>query len=1486
MGLNNRKVNEKQMNYPTGSLYKKKSTMLTAVLFLFLLLFSGGWAKAEEESVVQAQNRTMEPGETLNISDIKKATNIYINTAGTYTLQGQSARCMLHISAQQSGDEIRVIFEKDPGKDDEDEGFRLVATKDCPGLDNIARAAVTVSTVKGSKVYLVSSPDTECYFRSKANASPLSGCEPAIKKTTADGELIFDTVDPKRPGVIIAIADPKGYWTPGIGGTGDGEIGLQNVIFLNGRIWAKGSEKGGGGPGIGDRVYVNGLTFENAEVNATAGGDTAAAIGTATGSIVPGIVEILTNVTNITINGGKVHAVRDEGRDGDGGAGIGGGYQGDCSNVTINNGEVYAVGAFSAAGIGGGYLGNGTGIVINGGTVYAQGGATGIGGGHVTSMGADNQGQFEITIRQQNPMIPTKVTAIGGVLPGGGHEGSGVGIGGYMPKFKQNATQILPGPRTINIEGGTIIARGWRNGSGIGVGKDGYAGDINIHGGIITATGFEGAAIGGGGTDDRKDSNAGVGHIRIYGGTITAYQESCEKEGVITGPGIIGGRNYGDLAYIYVHEPVMYISGGNIYGKLYNVTPKVSKQDDREVVRNDIAIQTYGLSDLRKAYVKVESFTTETKNSAYYGLKDVFTLPDKNDEEPVLYFWLPKGEAVRSVKTETPYLDVGYLNTAKDQYEFFGITKANYGGTLYPPLCFLIDDNTAGDYENGPYFEARIGDSSEVIRNPVAGADLYSLQQDGMYALISAEGAFYADVTDSIPVSWTDAQSRLIIRQDEEGPDARENYTNGLRVYSRISKVNIVFEKSRPKTATTELTGDCPAPIMIRVDQPSVTLPAVSGLTLPGYQWTGWNTAEDGGGKHYDPGTRLYREDIPFTADTFSLYPEWRPLPYTILFRSGDGTGVQEHIQAAVFDQAGNLDRLETFGWTNTESLLGWQDTALGSLHEDGDDYFNLCTLNTDGLPEGRTLTAAWGQAGSITVAVSLDNLGVTGLEDSFSLAGSAASFDLHMIPGGHGIYTWTPAGAGALPPGTYNLLTSDERFIIPEGKTAFAWDGTTAVTIVLDYYTVSVKRGDEHITGIYLRETGTSAPKTELILPDDAAVRVEVTVAEGYHLDGFTVIGVTPQWEDPENPARASQQVIIRGKAEITAWSEHNVYTVVFDANGGEGTMDRQDMVYGEPQDLFPVRFSRTGNVFDGWNMAPDGSGTAYRDGQRVQNLTDRHKATVTLYARWKPVQYRIDYELNGGSLPAGKTNPAFYTPEDSFTLVNPVHGSLRFSGWTGTGLTDRTMQVTVPKGSTGSRSYTAGWSSRRIRIILFFDTGTGTAEGIPGPIAFDPDESERVRLPDNVPTKAGWYFTGWNTEENGSGTSYLPGEILTVREDLDLYAVWSSEPVICSISFDLCGGTLDGQTGIITKTYPKGTVITIPGPPVRKGYTFVCWQGSVYYPGNRYIVEEDHDFTAVWKKKVPVTGDRADPLLWLGLILTGLCGSVGLKVVRKSRK
>ena len=82
----------------------------------------------------------------------------------------------------------------------------------------------------------------------------------------------------------------------------------------------------------------------------------------------------------------------------------------------------------------------------------------------------------------------------------------------------------------------------------------------------------------------------------------------------------------------------------------------------------------------------------------------------------------------------------------------------------------------------------------------------------------------------------------------------------------------------------------------------------------------------------------------------------------------------------------------------------------------------------------------------------------------------------------------------------------------------------------------------------------------------------------------------------------------------------EANEYTVKFDANGASvsGTMEDQDMVYGEPQNLFKNKFTREKATFAGWNTKADGTGTVYTDGQRVQNLTTENEGTMTLYAQW----------------------------------------------------------------------------------------------------------------------------------------------------------------------------------------------------------------------------------------------------------------------------
>ena len=72
--------------------------------------------------------------------------------------------------------------------------------------------------------------------------------------------------------------------------------------------------------------------------------------------------------------------------------------------------------------------------------------------------------------------------------------------------------------------------------------------------------------------------------------------------------------------------------------------------------------------------------------------------------------------------------------------------------------------------------------------------------------------------------------------------------------------------------------------------------------------------------------------------------------------------------------------------------------------------------------------------------------------------------------------------------------------------------------------------------------------------------------------------------------------------------------------------------------------------------------------------------------------------------------------------------------------------------------------------------------------------------------------------------------------------------EPEEFEISYDLNGGTLNGKTGIIVEKHLEGEEITIPDAPTRDGYKFDYWQGSKLYPGDKYVITEDHTFKAVW--------------------------------------
>ena len=101
-------------------------------------------------------------------------------------------------------------------------------------------------------------------------------------------------------------------------------------------------------------------------------------------------------------------------------------------------------------------------------------------------------------------------------------------------------------------------------------------------------------------------------------------------------------------------------------------------------------------------------------------------------------------------------------------------------------------------------------------------------------------------------------------------------------------------------------------------------------------------------------------------------------------------------------------------------------------------------------------------------------------------------------------------------------------------------------------------------------------------------------------------------------------------GDRLYTAHWEPHTYTVHFDANGGDGSMNDMDFTYDVSQTLTANVFTRTGYTFSGWNTEANGGGTPCSDGQSVQNLTAEDGVTVTLYAQWTPNTYTVHFESN----------------------------------------------------------------------------------------------------------------------------------------------------------------------------------------------------------------------------------------------------------------
>ncbi|MBR6010037.1 MAG: InlB B-repeat-containing protein [Alphaproteobacteria bacterium] len=268
---------------------------------------------------------------------------------------------------------------------------------------------------------------------------------------------------------------------------------------------------------------------------------------------------------------------------------------------------------------------------------------------------------------------------------------------------------------------------------------------------------------------------------------------------------------------------------------------------------------------------------------------------------------------------------------------------------------------------------------------------------------------------------------------------------------------------------------------------------------------------------------------------------------------------------------------------------------------------------------------------------------------------------------------------------------------------------------------------------------------------------------------------------------------------------------------------------------------FTKTDYDFDTWYTNAAGTGgTSYAEGvsYTFPNNTWTSSDTVTLYAKWTPNTYNINYHntdvADGMSWANQNDNPSTYTYGTGATIGVPLRTNYTFAGWcVGTDncndYANNVSGYTVTTTQTGDVDLYAQWTPNTYNINYY---NTDVADGVSwanqndNPSTYTYGTGATV----GVPSRTNYTFAGWCRGTvlcyNYAGTEN--GYTITTTDfgDIDLYAVWIPHNV--NLVWDSNGGT---EINTPDSCEFGGTIENIL-QPTKTGYSFSGWVLKCWLP------------------------------------------------------